>query len=70
MHSISLEKARAEGTTEEIINGWFEVLFGILEKLKLLDKPENIFNMDESGFCEDPGHRVVVVKRGTKYANQ
>ena len=26
--------------------------------------------MDESGFAGEAGRRVVVVKRGTKYANQ
>ena len=70
MRSSSLENARAKGVTEEIINGWFDLLYKVLKKLDLFDKPQKIFNMDESGFCEEPGRRVVVVKRGTKYANQ
>jgi hypothetical protein len=70
MFSSSLENARAKGVTPNIIDGWFNVLHGVLTKLNLLDKPQNIFNTDESGFCEESGRRVVVVKRGTKYANQ
>jgi len=70
MNSNSLEKARAQGVTPEIIDGWFVTLHKVLTKLDLLDKPQNIFNMDESGFCDEPGRRVVVVKRGTKYAEQ
>ena len=69
MHSGSLEKARAKGITLEIINEWFELLYSVLKKLNLFDKPQNVFNMDESSFCEEPGRRIVVVKRGTKYAN-
>ncbi|CAF3442010.1 unnamed protein product [Rotaria socialis] len=55
MKSIRLEKSRA-GITKEVLD--------------LLDKPSNIFNADEYGFGDDPGRKVVLVKRGTKYANQ
>jgi hypothetical protein len=65
-----LENARAKGVTPDIIDGWFNVLKGVLMKLNLMDKPQNIFNTDESGFFSEAGRRVVVVKRGTKYANQ
>ena len=41
-----------------------------LKKLNILNKPDHIFNMDESGFAGEAGRPVVVVKRGTKYANQ
>jgi hypothetical protein len=70
MHSSSLENNRAKGVTQEIIDGWFSILHKVLTKLDLFDKPQNIFNTDESGFCDEPGRRVVVVKRGTKYAQQ
>ncbi|CAF2143517.1 unnamed protein product [Rotaria magnacalcarata] len=69
MKSVRLEKSRA-GLTQEIVDGWFTKLYSVLKKLNLLDKPANIFNGDESGFGDDPGKKVVLVKRGTKYANQ
>ncbi|CAM4822785.1 unnamed protein product [Rotaria magnacalcarata] len=69
MKSIRLEKLRA-GVTKEVVNGWFLKLHSVLKKLDLLDKPSNIFNADESDFGDDPGRKVVLVKRGTKYANQ
>lgn len=70
MRSTSLESSRAEGVTREVIDGWFTLLHDVLKKLDLMDKPQNVFNTDESGFVEETGHRVVLVKRGTKYADQ
>jgi hypothetical protein len=32
-----------------------------------LNRPDAIFNVDESGFFDDPGRRSVVVKRSTKH---
>lgn len=70
MKCNSLENARVKGVTQEIIDGWFNTLHKVLTKLDLFDKPQNVFNMDESGFISEAGRRVVVVKRHTKYANQ
>ena len=69
MKSIRLEKARA-GLTKEVVDGWFNKLYSVLKKLNLFNKPSNIFNCDESGFGDDPGKKVVLVKKATKYANQ
>ncbi|CAF3501171.1 unnamed protein product [Rotaria sp. Silwood2] len=70
MKSSSLKNARAKDVRPDIINGWFNNLYHVLKKLNLLNKPQSIYNMDESGFAEEAGSRVVVVKRGTKYANK
>lgn len=70
MKSTSLESSRAVGVSHEIVAGWFAKLYDVLKKLDLLDKPQNIFNTDESGFCEEAGSRVVLVKRDSKYAHQ
>ncbi|CAF1281410.1 unnamed protein product, partial [Rotaria magnacalcarata] len=70
MFSSSLENVRVQGATSNIIDGWFKVLHAVLKKLNLLEKPQSIFNMDKSGFNEEAGRQFVVVKRGTKYANQ
>lgn len=69
MKSCRLEKSRAN-VSREIVDGWFNKLYAVLKKLNILNKPSNIFNADESGFGDDPGKKVVLVKRGTKHANQ
>ncbi|CAF4565720.1 unnamed protein product, partial [Rotaria magnacalcarata] len=48
---------------------WFEHLNVVLTKHKLLNnRPEAIWNVDESGFGDDPGKRSVIIKRDSKYA--
>ena len=47
-----LERARAEAFTEETRKGWYATLHGVLIKHDLLDKPNQIFNADESGFSD------------------
>ena len=46
---------------------WFETLHEVLSKNKLLDRPNAIFNVDESEFFSDPGRRSVIVKRSMKH---
>lgn len=70
MTSSTIENSRAKGATFETINGWFQLLKDVLTKLNIINKPDSIYNMDESGFLDDAGSRIVVVKRGTKYASQ
>ena len=48
-----LERIRAEGFTEETRFGWFKTLEETLTKHNLFDKPQQIFNVDESGFSGD-----------------
>ncbi|CAF2132996.1 unnamed protein product [Rotaria magnacalcarata] len=66
--SMKLERIRSQSCTKEVITKWFERLHVVLSKLKLLDKPASIWNVDESGFFEDSGRRQVIVKRSTRYA--
>ena len=70
MRSSSLENVRAKIVSLTIIDEWFKTLYDVLKQLKILNKLEHIFNMDESGFAGETSCRVVVVKHGTKYANQ
>ena len=70
MKSSFLEKMHGKSVSSPIIDEWFKTLYDVLKELNLLDKPEHIFNMDESGFAGEAGRRVAVVIRGTKYANQ
>ena len=47
-----LERARAEGFSEETRQGWFATLKATLIKHDLMDKPNQIFNADETGFSD------------------
>lgn len=47
-----LERVRAEVFTEETRSGWFATLQTALIKYDLLDKPNQIFNADETGFSD------------------
>lgn len=57
---VKREKARLEQTTPEIIYGFFEDYSRLLNDLNLLDKPNQIFNLDETSFCHDPSNTKVV----------
>ena len=37
------------------------------KKKTLLNRPDVIFNVDESDFTNDPGRKQVIVKRSTKH---
>ena len=47
---------------------WFSHLQQVLSKLNLFDRPDAIYNVDESGFSDDPGRKQVIIKRDSKYA--
>jgi hypothetical protein len=70
MNSTKLEKVRADAVTVATVDGWFAKLHSILLKLDLFNKPQQLFNCDESGFRDYPGKKKVVVSRETKYANK
>ncbi|CAF1167594.1 unnamed protein product, partial [Didymodactylos carnosus] len=69
MRSIKLERVRSNALPVCVLNSWFDKLSLILDKLELFNKPDHIFNCDESGFSDDPGTKSVVVKRETKFPN-
>lgn len=51
----SLEYARKKATDPFVIYQYFDLLEETLQKLDLTDKPCQIYNMDETSFCLDPG---------------
>ena len=61
-----LSQARARGTNPEAIDEYFDILEQTLTEYDLLDKPGNIFNMDETGMPIDPKSLKVVAAKGTK----
>ena len=55
------------GTRHDIISRYFDLLEETLIENNLIEKPCNIFNMDETGMPLDPIAPKVVAKRGTKH---
>lgn len=47
-----MERIRAESFTEATRSGWFVTLHDVLQKHDLFDKPNQIFNCDETGFSD------------------
>lgn len=44
---------RAESASRENLNKYYKELHTILTKSNLYDKPENIYNIDETGFSTE-----------------
>ena len=62
-----LQMIRAKASTSEIVNHWFtDCLKPVLDQLELADKPERIFNVDETSFALSGKPDYVLVKRATK----
>ena len=58
---------RAKATNQEVINHWFiECLKPVLEKLSLLNSPEQIYNVDESGFPLSWTPKTILTRKGHK----
>ena len=49
----NLAKCRALQTDRVKVNGFFDLLESYVGKLELKDKPQNIFNVDETNFSCD-----------------
>ena len=59
--------ARAMASDPETIGNYFDLLEHTLVENDLLDKPAQIFNMDETGMPLDPSPPRVVARRGQKH---
>lgn len=60
----SVEYARKKMTDPFIINAYFDILNQTLTDLSLHNKPEQIWNLDESSFSHDPYKTKIVGARG------
>lgn len=58
----NIKRARAM-VSVETINGYFEHLGETIKDVPV----ENILNYDETNLSDDPGRKLIIVKRGTKY---
>ncbi|CAF1636094.1 unnamed protein product, partial [Didymodactylos carnosus] len=68
MKTSPLEKIRSQSLTPDVIKHWFNRSKLIMAKLNLFDRPQSIYNVDESGFSDHAGRKTVIVKRSTKIA--
>lgn len=62
-----LQMVRARASSQEVISHWFtECLGPTLDKLQLREKPERIFNVNESGFPLSWTPKLILTKCGHK----
>ena len=59
--------ARAMASDPAVISNYYDLLERTLVENNLLDKPAQIFNMDETGMPLDPSPPLVVAQRGQKH---
>jgi len=61
-----LPASRAYACNSAVVDHFFEKLTATVERLDLAGKPQNIFNVDETGFQTDIGKQKVFCKRGLR----
>ena len=64
--AATLSSARVRSSTPEQIDTYFDVLEQTLLENELLDKPCQVFNLDETGMLLDPKKLKVVSDKGVK----
>lgn len=62
----NLPKNRALAGSKEVMEDFHDKLKLIMEKNNLQNKPQNIFNCDETGFQTEAGPQKVLCKRGSR----
>lgn len=60
----SVELARQKAKDPFVIKEYFALLKSTIDKLDLADKPQQIWNMDETSFCHDPSKTKIVGRKG------
>lgn len=69
--SEQFPEARAKATSDPaILRGWFALLEKEMVKANIMDKPENIYNVDETGLITDPAAGKVLSRRSSKNVYQ
>lgn len=60
----SVEIARKNACNPFTVYEYFDLLEKETDELGLIDKPERIYNLDETSFCNDPSKSRVVAQIG------
>lgn len=64
MKEQKMETVRSKNFTEEIRSQWFYMLKEVMRKHDLFDKPQQIFNLDETGFSDKTrGNKISDIDR-------
>jgi hypothetical protein len=63
----SLTHSRIQGVSEELIENYFDLLETTLEEAELLERPCQLFNLDESGFPLSIKPTKVISEKGYKH---
>lgn len=66
--TVNLTVARSN-LSPEILEKFFELVHCVYEKYKLADKPDSVYDLDETGVCTDPSGSKCFFRRGVKDAN-
>lgn len=66
----NLPKNRAMAGHPDILMDFYTKLNDIMTKLDITNKPQNVYNCDETGFQTDAGKQRVLCKRGSKNPNK
>ena len=64
--SQNLCKARATNGNAKNVNGFFDLVEAEINKLNLKNKPQNIFNVDETNFSCDQNKSKIFCRKGTR----
>ena len=65
-HGESISHVRMDAVNKETMDHYFSLLKDTLEEHNLLDKPEQIYNVDESGLPLDPKAPNIITQKGSK----
>ena len=64
-NAAPLSLVRAKASDPDVVCRYFDLLERTMEENKLMDKPGQVFNMDESGMPLDPKAPRIVAERGS-----
>jgi hypothetical protein len=67
--SEGLSRARAAGATKLVVQKFYDSLEELMDSLSLNDRPETIYNMDETGMPLNNRPPRVVAARGSREVN-
>ena len=59
--------SRVFATNRQVVNNYFDMLYGTLSQNNILDKPSHIFNCDESGMPLQTSPKTIVTVKGQKH---
>lgn len=60
----SVEVARKKACNPFTVNNYFDLLERVTKELQLENKPQHIYNLDETSFCSDPTKTKVIGLKG------